>query len=43
VVVHVASQVLLGLATIAHVALVLWHTVVRRGRLLSRMLVSPRS
>lgn len=43
VAVHIAAQVLLGLAVVAHVALVLRHTVVRRDRLLSRMLPSSRS
>lgn len=38
VAVHVAAQVLLGLAVLAHISLVLRHTVVRRDRLLVRML-----
>ncbi len=36
--IHIAAQVLLGIALAAHVALVLRHTLVRRDRLLSRML-----
>lgn len=35
---HIASQVLLGIAVVAHVALVLRHTLLRRNRLLHRML-----
>ena len=36
--IHITAQVLLGIAVVAHVALVLRHTVFRRDRLLSRML-----
>jgi len=43
VVAHVGAQVLLGLAVLAHVSLVLRHTVVRRDRLLARMLPFSRS
>jgi cytochrome b561 len=42
VAVHVAAQLLLGVAVLAHVALVLRHTVVRRDGLLARMLPSRR-
>lgn len=36
--VHIASQVLLGLAVLGHVGLVVRHTLFRRDRLLQRML-----
>ncbi len=36
--IHVAAQILLGVAVVAHVTLVLRHTVVRPDRLLQRML-----
>lgn len=39
---HVATHVLLGVAVVGHVGFVLWHTVVRRDHLLSRMLPGSR-